>query len=114
MKNKLKYGFSYIEVIISIALIAIIFVPLSNSLYNNLNNYVDALDSRQASDIAVKIIENLKKKEILTEAFDNFTYQISSDTSIFLDTYTISVFRKGIGGQSNNNVICSYLYISKH
>ncbi len=63
MKNnklKAKKGMTLIEVIISVALLAILIIPLSSLVMSSLKNNIDAEDMQKASYIGQKVLEELK------------------------------------------------------
>jgi len=63
MKNnkvKAKKGMTLIEVIISVALLAILIIPLSSLVMSSLKNNINAEDMQKASYIGQKVLEELK------------------------------------------------------
>lgn len=59
-KVKAKKGMTLIEVIISVALLAILIIPLSRLVMSSLKNNIDSEDMQKASYIGQKVLEELK------------------------------------------------------
>ena len=75
-KLKSKKGMTLIEVIISVALLAILIIPLSGLVMSSLKNNIDSEDMQKASYIGQKVLEELK-------AYDEITLQDNSTEKYF-------------------------------
>ena len=71
-KVKAKKGMTLIEVIISVALLAVLIIPLSGLVMSSLKNNIDSEDMQKASYIGQKVLEELKAyEEIKLEKDEN-------------------------------------------
>ena len=71
-KVKAKKGMTLIEVIISVALLAILIIPLSGLVMSSLKNNINSEDMQKASYIGQKVLEELKAyDEIKLKADEN-------------------------------------------
>ncbi|HPP86930.1 MAG TPA: prepilin-type N-terminal cleavage/methylation domain-containing protein, partial [bacterium] len=103
--KKNKNGIGLIEVIISVFIISILFVPLVNNLYSNLNLLIHTMDSKTASDIAMNIIESIKNSKEYTVNHQNFTYDYYKESSDFYDTYSIIIYQKDNNGDTLPGIV---------
>ncbi len=74
MRLKLKEnGFSLIEVIVSIAILAMVAIPVFGSLYSSLNADRTSAVLTEESTIAQNIAEGIKSGDITTKRIDGYS-----------------------------------------
>lgn len=106
MKVKAKRGFSLIEIIISVALLAILLIPISNVMIGTTKKNKDAEINNKVTTEAQKVLEELNSYDTLTfDSTGNFT-MLNGQMTLHYDSVndTISTVNPGIVN-NNNDVI---------
>lgn len=104
MKVKAKRGFSLIEIIISVALLAILLIPISNVIIGTTKKNKDAEINNKVTTEAQKVLEELNSYDTLTfDSHNNFT-MLNGQMILHYDPVrdTISTVNPGTVTNSND------------
>ena len=95
MKNsKSVKGTTLVEVILSVALLSIIFIPFLGSILSSVQNNVTSKERTEAVAMAEKVIYEIKSRSALASTIGEQPY-IMTGSSIFVPYYTIQEVSSG-------------------
>lgn len=103
MKVKAKRGFSLIEIIISVALLAILLIPISNVVIGTTKKNKDAEIKNKVTTEAQKVLEELNSYDTLTfDSHNNFT-MLNGQMTLHYDSVNDTISTVNPGTVTNNN-----------
>lgn len=107
MKNnkvKAKKGMTLIEVIISVALLAILIIPISGLVMSSLKNNIKSEDMQKASYIGQKVLEELKSYDEINLKGETEKYfeLLDGDKIVKRDKEFLEIFDRNIYGNPSN------------
>lgn len=103
MKVKAKRGFSLIEIIISVALLAILLIPISNVVIGTTKKNKDAEIKNKVTTEAQKVLEELNSYDTIAfDSSDNFT-MLNGQMILHYDPVYDTINTVNPGTVTNNN-----------
>lgn len=101
---KAKKGMTLIEVIISVALLAILIIPISGLVMSSLKNNIKSEDMQKASYIGQKVLEELKSYDEINLKGETEKYfeLLDGDKIVKRDKEFLGIFDRNIYGNPSN------------